>query len=144
MKRAAAILFLAGVLGLLLIQLVPYGREHTNPPVVSEPPWNSAATRATAVKACFDCHSNQTVWPWYSNIAPASWLVQRDVDQGRRHLNFSTWSTGQGFQAAEMVSSGEMPPFQYLVAHPEARLSDAEKAAFIKGLIATLGGGTGN
>jgi hypothetical protein len=140
MKRAAMILFLVGVLGLLLIQLVPYGRDHTNPDVVSEPDWDSAATRAYAVTACFDCHSNETKWPWYSNIAPMSWLVQRDVDEGRRHLNLSTWSPGQGAEMAEMLSSGKMPPFQYQLAHPEARLSDADKAAFIEGLIATFGG----
>jgi len=139
MKRAAVILFLVGVVMLLAIQLVPYGRDHTNPKVVSEPPWDSPATRATAVIACFDCHSNQTVWPWYSNIAPISWLVQRDVDEGRNHLNFSDWRAGQGHAAAGKVSSGQMPPFQYLLAHPEARLSEADKAAFIDGLVATFG-----
>jgi hypothetical protein len=138
MKRAIVILFLVGLVGLLVIQLVPYGRDHANPPVVSEPTWDSAATRATAVIACFDCHSNQTVWPWYSNIAPMSWLVQRDVDEGRKHMNFSTWTSGQEVDPAEMVSSGKMPPFQYLLAHPEASLSDADKAAFIKGLSATF------
>ena len=137
-KRAIAILFLVGVLGLLLIQLVPYGRDHTNPAVVSEPAWDSAATRATAVKVCFDCHSNQTVWPWYSNIAPMSWLVQHDVDEGRKHLNFSTWTAGQGAEAPFMVESDQMPPMQYMLAHPEARLSEADKAAFIEGLTATL------
>jgi heme-binding protein len=137
-KRAIAILFLVGVLGLLLIQLVPYGREHTNPAVVSEPAWDSPATRATAVKVCFDCHSNETVWPWYSNIAPISWLVQRDVDEGRKHLNFSTWTAGQGAAAPFMVESGKMPPFQYTLAHPDANLSEADKAAFIEGLTATL------
>ncbi|HTI29699.1 MAG TPA: heme-binding domain-containing protein [Methylomirabilota bacterium] len=142
-KRAVVTLFLVGVVGLIGMQFVPYGRDHTNPPVVSEPAWDSPATRATAVKACFDCHSNQTVWPWYSNIAPASWLVQHDVDEGRSHLNFSTWKPGDGEEASEMVSSGRMPPFQYRLAHPEANLSDAEKAAFIKGLIATLGGEAG-
>jgi hypothetical protein len=139
-KRAIAILFLVGVLGLLVIQLVPYGRDHTNPAVVSEPVWDSPATRATAVTACFDCHSNQTVWPWYSNIAPMSWLIQRDVDEGRDHLNFSAWHGGEGDESASTVSSGQMPPFQYLIAHPEANLSAADKAAFIDGLIATLGG----
>jgi hypothetical protein len=139
-KRAIAILFLVGVLGLLLIQLVPYGRDHTNPAVVSEPAWDSPATRATAVMACFDCHSNQTVWPWYSNIAPISWLVQHDVDEGRKHLNFSTWAAGQGAEAPAMVESDKMPPFQYMLAHPEARLSEADKAAFIEGLTATLNG----
>ncbi|MEP6666942.1 MAG: heme-binding domain-containing protein, partial [Nocardioidaceae bacterium] len=120
------------------IQLVPYGRDHTNPKVVAEPPWASTTTSATAVIACFDCHSNQTVWPWYSNIAPISWLVQRDVDEGRKRMNLSEWTQGQGSEAAEKVEAGEMPPFQYLLAHPEARLSDADKAAFIKGLSATF------
>ena len=138
MKRAVVILFLVGVVGLLAIQLVPYGRDHTNPAVVSEPEWDSAATRATAVIACFDCHSNQTVWPWYSNIAPMSWLVQRDVDEGREHLNFSNWTAGQGAAAPTMVESGKMPPFQYKLLHPGANLSDADKAAFIDGLTATL------
>lgn len=137
-RRAAFILFLTGVVGLLAIQLVPYGRDHTNPAVVSEPAWDSPTTRATAVIACFDCHSNETVWPWYSNIAPMSWLVQRDVDEGRKHLNFSTWTAGQGEAAPSMVESGKMPPFQYLLAHPEANLSDDEKAAFIEALTATL------
>ena len=141
MKRAIVILFLVGVVGLLVIQLVPYGRDHTNPAVVAEPPWDSDATRATAVIACFDCHSNQTVWPWYSNIAPMSWLVQRDVDEGRKHMNWSEWTAGQGVAAPAMVESDKMPPFQYMLAHPEARLSDADKAAFIDGLTATFSGG---
>ena len=141
MKRVIGILFLVGVLGLLLIQLVPYGRDHTNPEVVSEPDWDSAATRAYAVTACFDCHSNETVWPWYSNIAPMSWLIQHDVEEGRLHLNLSTWGPGQGgSEMAEKVSSGEMPPLRYQLAHPEALFSDADKAAFIEGLIATFGG----
>ncbi len=79
--------------GFGLLQLVPYGRNHTNPPVAAEPAWASAQTRALAVRACFDCHSNETTWPWYSNVAPVSWLIQRDVDEGRRRLNFSEWNT---------------------------------------------------
>ena len=73
-------LLVLGVIVFAAIQLVPFGHDHTNPPVVAEPAWDSPETRAFAVTACFDCHSNQTVWPWYSNIAPVSWLVQRDVD----------------------------------------------------------------
>jgi hypothetical protein len=132
------------VLALLavVIQLVPYGRNHTNPPVSGEPAWDSAATRATAVAACFDCHSNQTSWPWYSNIAPVSWLVQHDVDEGRQTLNFSEWGRGQdGDEAAEAVSEGNMPPFSYVLLHPDARLSGAARDAFIRGLVATFGGG---
>jgi mono/diheme cytochrome c family protein len=77
----------AVVLGTLgAIQLVPYGRDHINPQVTQESRWDSARTRALAARACFDCHSNETVWPWYSNVAPVSWLIQRDVDEGRRAL----------------------------------------------------------
>jgi mono/diheme cytochrome c family protein len=125
---------------LLVIQLVPYGRDHTNPPVVAEPAWDSAHTRELAVRACFDCHSNETVWPWYSNVAPMSWLVQRDVDEGRETLNFSEWDRPQeAEEAAETVREGSMPPSQYLLTHPEARLSDAELSALAAGLAATLG-----
>ena len=129
----------------MVIQLVPYGRQHQNPPVLSEPGWDSPQTRDLAKRACFDCHSNQTVWPWYSNLAPVSWLTQRDVDEGRRKLNFSAW--GQGEQEvgeiAEIINNGKMPPSYFLITHPEARLSAAEKQSLIKGLIASLGGGGG-
>ena len=85
------------IVGFGLIQLVPYGRDHTNPPVTSEPAWDSPQTKALAQKACFDCHSNETVWPWYSSIAPGSWLIYRDVVEGRGNLNFSEWpATGGG------------------------------------------------
>lgn len=130
------------VLGLLIIiQFVPYGRNHTNPPVRQEPVWDSPQTAALARRACFDCHSNQTVWPWYSNIAPVSWLVLRDVDEGRSKLNFSEWDLPQkdAEEAAEQVQKGEMPPWFYLPAHPQARLSTQEKQALIRGLQATTG-----
>ena len=71
-KLMIVVAVLAGLF--LAIQFVPYGRDHSNPPVIGEPTWNSPETRALAVRACFDCHSNETVWPWYSNIAPVSWL----------------------------------------------------------------------
>lgn len=141
-RRLILGLFLVGVVGFLAIQLVPYGRDHTNPPVTGEPTWDSPATRAYAVTACFDCHSNQTVWPWYSNIAPMSWLIQHDVDEGRDALNWSTWGAGHGeSESAEAVSEGNMPPFVYLIAHPNANFSQADKDAFIRGLIATFGPG---
>lgn len=129
-----------GVL-LLLIQLVPYGRDHTNPPVRREPAWDSPSTRALAVRACFDCHSNATVWPWYANVAPLSWLAQRDVEEGRKSLNFSEWDRPQeeAGEAAETVQRGTMPPVQYLLLHPEARLTDSERQDLIAGLQATLG-----
>lgn len=141
LKRLVIGVGLALVVGLLAIQLVPYGRDHANAPVLAEPAWDSPATRAYAVTACFDCHSNESTWPWYSNIAPISWLVQYDVDEGRRVLNYSEWGRGgEGDDSAETVSEGEMPPFVYLITHPDARFSEADKAAFIQGLSATFGG----
>ncbi len=129
------------VAGFGAIQLVPYGREHANPPVVSEPRWDQASTRALAVRACFDCHSNESAWPWYTHVAPASWLVQSHVDEGRQVLNFSDWSRTyeEAVEAGEAVLDGEMPPRSYTLMHPEARLSLAEKDALARGLIATMG-----
>jgi hypothetical protein len=133
---------IGGLIGLaVLIQLVPYGRAHANPPVVEEPKWDSEATRALATRACYDCHSNQTEWRWYTSVAPASWLAQHDVDDGRRKLNFSEWNRHQreAPRAAREVERGGMPPWYYLPAHPEAQLSTTEKQALINGLRATLG-----
>lgn len=123
------------------IQLVPYGRDHVNPPVISEPSWDRTLTRELAVATCFDCHSNETVWPWYSQIAPISWLLQHDVDEGREKLNFSEFHLRQpkAEEAAETVEDGEMPPSQYLLTHPEARLDETQLAALRLGLARTLG-----
>jgi hypothetical protein len=129
------------VLGLVVVaQVVPYGRDHSNPPVVAEPSWNSASTRALAERACFDCHSNRTQWPWYSHVAPMSWLVQDHVDEGRQVLNFSDWNRGnsEADEAAETVRDGEMPPRSYLLLHPEARLTAAEREQLARGLDASL------
>jgi hypothetical protein len=130
-----------GVIIFVLIQLLPIGKDHANPAVASEPNWDSPATRQLAKRACFDCHSNETVWPWYSKVAPASWLVYFDVVEGRRRLNFSDWNAGFHPNAGEitgMIQEGEMPPFQYLIMHPEARLTSAEKQALIDGLSGSL------
>jgi len=123
----------------VLFQFVPYGRAHTNPPVRQEPAWDSPATRALAVRACFDCHSNQTVWPLYAELAPFSWLVQHDVEDGRRKLNFSEWDRPQreARKAAREVGRGEMPPWYYVLMHASANLSEADKQALIRGLEAT-------
>jgi len=125
----------------VLIQLVPFGRDHDNPPVTQEPAWDSPATRELAVRACFDCHSNQTVWPWYASIAPASWLITNDVMGGRLHLNFSTWDQPQkdADEAVEAVLDGYMPLGIYTPLHPEARLTDAERRRLADGFRATPG-----
>ncbi len=124
---------------LLLIQLIPYGRAHDNPPVLAEPAWDSPSTRSLAVRACYDCHSNETVWPWYTNVAPFSWLVQHDVDEGREKLNFSEWGDVDVDELAEAVLEGEMPPFYYGWMHSAARLGADEKTALAGGLEATAG-----
>jgi len=131
-----------GLIVAVLIQIIPYGRSYTNPPVVHEPSWDSPATRALVKRACFNCHSNETVWPWYARVAPASWLVRYDVDEGRGKLNFSEWQNGarkaeNPDKMSKEVSEGEMPPIQYRLAHPEARLSDAEKRQLLDGMKAT-------
>ena len=124
----------------VVIQFVPYGRDHTNPPVIAEPSWDSPETRDLAVAACFDCHSNETSWPWYSNVAPMSWLVQRDVEEGRDSMNLSEWPSGEAHESSETVLEGSMPPLQYVWTHPAARLSESEKEALAAGLAASLGG----
>ncbi|OJX39629.1 MAG: cytochrome C [Chloroflexi bacterium 44-23] len=127
---------------ILLLQFIPYGKNHVNPPVVKEPTWDSPTTRILAQRACFDCHSNETTWPWYSNIAPMSWLIQKDVDEGRQKLNFSEWQRAASFddldEIGEVIREGEMPPFVYYPMHPEARLNEAEKQALISGLENTV------
>jgi len=126
------------VAAFLVIQLVPYGRDHSNPPVTMEPSWDSPITRDLVVNACFDCHSNQVVWPWYSNIAPVSWWVQDHVDEGRSELNFSEWDRNQeeAHESTETILEGEMPPSYY---KPWSRMSQTELDNLITGLEATLG-----
>lgn len=128
---------------LLAVQLIPVSRD--NPPVLAEPKWDSPRTRDLAKKACFDCHSNETVWPWYSAIAPMSWIISRDVTEGRSRLNFSEWGVprggegGGGGEFGEIIMSGRMPPANYIPTHPQADLSDADKQALIDGLTKSLG-----
>jgi hypothetical protein len=125
-----------GLLGLVLafaaIQLVPVSRS--SPPVEAEVV-ASANVRAVLRRACYDCHSNETTWPWYSRVAPVSWLVARDVREGRREVNFSDWSRyaperqlKKLKECREQVGEGKMPPWFYVVAHREAALSAEDQA----------------
>jgi cytochrome c551/c552 len=126
----------------VLIQFVPYGKDHQNPPVLTQPQWDSMQTRELFERACANCHSHETVYPWYSDIAPISWLITRDVEEGREHFNISTLGIQKKNKikdAATEVREGEMPPFFYLPLHPEAKLSDADKETLAKGLENTFG-----
>jgi hypothetical protein len=125
---------LAGLVFLVLvvaIQFIPV--ETTNPPVEGDIP-TSPAVKAVLRRACYDCHSHETVWPWYSHLAPISWLLVRDVQEGRAELNFSMWhrySTPQQVKKLQEswkdVSEGEMPPWYYLPVHRDGRLSDDDR-----------------
>lgn len=123
----------------VVIQLVPYGRSHANPTVTRAIRWDSPRTEQLATQACGDCHSNLTKWPWYTNVAPVSWLVQRDVDEGRGKLNFSEWDKPQVdiSELVDQIQSGEMPPLQYKLIHGGARLSGTEKRELVDGVIRT-------
>ncbi len=120
------------VAALIAIQFVPVPRS--NPPVETE----IAApepVRAVLRRACYNCHSGETAWPWYSRAAPASWLVAYDVWEGRAELNFTAWNRVRADQRAKKigkiwteVAEGDMPPWSYRLLHREARLSPDDRA----------------
>jgi len=124
-----------------LMQLVPYGRTHSNPRAIVEPKWDSPRTRELAVRACFNCHSNETTWPWYADVAPMSWIVQRDVESARETFNLSEWNRTYDLanESGPSVIRRDMPPYKYRMAHPEADLSEAENIELARGLNATFG-----
>ena len=130
------------IIASITIQLIPYGKNYSNPPVLAEPKWDSPQTRELFFRVCADCHSNETKRPWYSSVAPVSWLVQHDIDDGRKHFNISVWGIQErndGDDAAGEIEEGEMPPWFYLIPRPNARLSEEESKSLIKGLVATFG-----
>ena len=119
------------VTALILSQAIRINKS--NPPVPAD---ISAAPEIGTIlhRACYNCHSNETFWPWYSNVAPVSWLVGSDVDEGRDLLNFSSWGTytpdlksKKLGKIAEEVGDGGMPPWYYNLVHSEARLSRTER-----------------
>lgn len=132
MNRKIVIAAVALAALLIAIQLIPVHR--TNPPVVAD--FDGPSPVRVVIKAsCYDCHSHETSWPWYSRVAPMSWLVAHDVEEARGHLNFSQWGTLDAKRREKLteeiweeVEEGEMPLKVYLLAHPDARLSEAAKA----------------
>jgi cytochrome c551/c552 len=135
--------FAALVLVVFLVAAQAFRVDKTNPPVSADAE-APVPVKQVMTRACYACHSNETVWPWYSNVAPASWMVAYDVRKGRAELNFSQW--GAYPQAKRLkklkeirdeIAEGEMPPWYYVYPmHPEARLSGADRAA-INGWIAS-------
>lgn len=125
---------LIAVGGLALgIQFIPVSR--INPPVAKELIWDSPKTRILAQRACFDCHSNEARWPWYSYVAPMSWLVANDVKEARERFNFSEISPeDRAGILIKHIEDGEMPLPRYLALHREARLSETEKQEYTAGL----------
>jgi hypothetical protein len=138
---SAAIALAALVVAFLAaIQLVPVSR--TNPPVQTTIQWDTQQTRDPATRACMDCHSNETRWPWYASFAPGSWLTSLHVNEGRQRLNLSELNASDASHAAEesvrQIQSGSMPLKDYLLIHADANLTDAEKQQLIRGLQASL------
>ena len=130
--------FLVGVVALLLIQLLPSGRS--NPPVVAAQTIERTLTVPAGVKAIFDrscrnCHSNETVWPWYAHVAPASWFLVMDVNHAREEMNFSEWGTENTdaqrdslLEICRKVKAGAMPLRSYTILHGDAVLTSADVA----------------
>jgi hypothetical protein len=140
-KRTLLYIFGAVLLVGIAVQLVPV--ERGNPAIETEivvP----VEVRAVLRESCYDCHSNETVWPWYSQVAPASWQVAHDVEEGREHLNFSTWNRyderEQHHKVEEIweeIEKGKMPLPKYLRLHPNARLTP-EDLATLEGWVRSI------
>ena len=134
MRKVLARVLLVGVVLFVVAQLVPYGWWHDNPAVTQAAVFPSTQAEEIARAACMDCHSNETDWPAYSYVAPMSWLVHHDVADGRSKLNLSEMDREQKKDfddAAEEIEHGKMPPSQYKLLHPDARLSDEEKQVLV-------------
>ncbi len=134
LKKIAKIAALTGAVVGIGIQLIPVDGIGSNPPArykIEAPPEVEAILR----RSCFDCHSNETAWPFYARLAPGSWLMIRDVKKGRGRMNLSEWGDTDEDERKtdkenswDQIEEGEMPPWFYLPLHPGARLSDTDKA----------------
>lgn len=131
MGRILKVFFVMILIALIGIQFIDV--ERTNP-VVTADLKAPVAIKELFIKSCYDCHSNQTEWPWYSYVAPVSWLVANDVAEGRKHLNFSDWEKLPGRKKEELkkeiweeVRDDKMPMTIYTYTHPEAKLDFTQK-----------------
>ena len=142
-RRFLGVVMIATLGTFLVIQVVPYGKSHSNPPVTGEPQWSNAETRDLMVRACFGCHSNQVVYPTYASVAPISWVVQSHIDEGRNRVNYSEFDKHPraAHDTLRVIENGSMPPFYYTMfgRHPEAKLTASELQTLIAGIKATPG-----
>jgi hypothetical protein len=125
--KVSLVIIVILIVGFGIIQLIPVNL--TNPPVESDiqaPP----EVKAILKTSCYNCHSHETVWPWYSKVAPVSWLLANDANEGRSKLDFSTWNRYRPEKqitlvddALKEIKEGDMPPWYYTLKHPEAKLS---------------------
>jgi hypothetical protein len=128
----------------VVVVIQAFRPSRSNPPMdvkqdISAVMTVDAAVRPILDRSCNDCHSNRTVWPWYSEIAPISWLVASDVSDARRHMNFSEWGTYPGYKREDLlnemckiVTERDMPLLTYVIAHREARLNDSDREAICR------------
>ena len=141
--RLLTVIFAATLGTIVVIQAIPYGRAHSNPPITGEPEWATPRTRELMVRACFGCHSNEVEYPAYASVAPISWVVETHVSEGREKVNYSEFNSRQrgADETVEVIEEGSMPPGYYTQfgRHPEAKLTTAEVAELIAGLKATPG-----
>ena len=122
----------------VLIQFIPYGRANANPPAPNPFVWAAPGAEAIAKTSCYDCHSNETKLWWGVKVAPMSWLAWHDVNKGRSRLNFSDWNGALTTETLKRAIDGKMPPLQYTLLHPSAKLSDQQKQTLLKGFRASL------
>ena len=138
MRRIFLTLSAATLLGAFLWGFSRPSAQPSRSGLLGSSPQVPTSVRLLLERACLDCHSNETKWPWYNRVPLVSWLIQRDVHKGREHLNFSTWTAGTPHrpttnevqEICDAVSNGAMPPRRYRLMHPDARLSEADKETF--------------
>lgn len=151
MKKVTYIVVGLVALLIALAAVQASAKNRNNPPVISEPQWDSPETRNLAERACYDCHSNQTKWPLYSGLPLVGGLISDHVLEGREHLNFSQWGVAGGEQEADEAAEKVFEPMHYAeddvipqppysLFHPKARLTTAEREQLAAGFIATFGG----
>jgi hypothetical protein len=142
-RRAIAVLTVSSlplvwILASLFVHLLPHGSDRANAPLLPGADIPPSVARVLG-NACVNCHSEKTQWPWYSRVAPVSWVVENDVKHAREHLNLSRWDDLPQVDQrmlltaiATVIENHEMPPHKYVVLHPEAKLSADDSVRVIE------------